>query len=82
MSDNRKSTCHRFDKYVAKGLLLGSPATTRFASNTHGPDGLLNKSPGQPPRLNDARGRPFAAMIESGPIPAIHAVFRGRVVDL
>ena len=51
--------------------------------NAHGPDGLLNrKSPGQPPRLNDAQRAAIAAMIESGPIPAIHGVVRWRVVDL
>ena len=51
--------------------------------NAHGPDGLINrKSLGQPPRLNDAPRAAIAAMIESGPIPAIHGVVRWRVVDL
>ena len=51
--------------------------------NAHGPDGLIDrKSPGQPSRLNGAHRAAIAAMIESGPIPAIHGVVRWRVVDL
>ena len=51
--------------------------------NARGPEGLINrKSPGQPSRLNDAHRAAIAAMIESGPIPAIHGVVRWRVVDL
>ena len=51
--------------------------------NAHGPDGLIDrKAPGQPPRLNDAHRAALAAMIESGPIPAIHGVVRWRIVDL
>ncbi len=51
--------------------------------NALGPDGLIDrKSPGQPSRLNDVHRAAIAAMIESGPIPAIHGVVRWRVVDL
>jgi putative transposase len=51
--------------------------------NANGPDGLIDrKSPGQPSRLNDTHRAALAAMIESGPIPAIHGVVRWRVVDL
>ena len=51
--------------------------------NALGPDGLIDrKSPGQPPRLNDRQRAAIAAMIESGPIPAVHGVVRWRVVDL
>src|ERR1700692_328909 len=51
--------------------------------NAHGPDGLIDrKSPGQPSRLNDTHRAAIAAMIESGPIPAIHGVVRWRVIDL
>ena len=51
--------------------------------NAHGPDGLIDrKSPGQPSRLNDAQRVAIAAMVDSGPIPAIHGVVRWRVVDL
>src|SRR5712672_1368020 len=51
--------------------------------NAQGPDGLIDrKAPGQPPRLNDAHRAALAALIESGPIPAIHGVVRWRIVDL
>jgi len=51
--------------------------------NAHGPDGLIDrKSPGQPSRLNDTHRAAIAAMVESGPIPAIHGVVRWRVIDL
>jgi transposase len=51
--------------------------------NAHGPDGLIDrKPPGQPPRLNDAHRAALAAIIESGPIPAVHGVGRWRIVDL
>ena len=51
--------------------------------NAHGPDGLIDrKAPGQPPRLNDEHRAAVAAILESGPIPAIHGVVRWRIVDL
>ena len=51
--------------------------------NAHGPDGLVDrKAPGQPSRLNDRHRAALAAVIESGPIPAIHGVVRWRVIDL
>jgi transposase len=51
--------------------------------NANGPDGLIDgKAPGQPSRLNDKHRRALAAMIESGPTPAIHGVVRWRLVDL
>jgi len=51
--------------------------------NAHGPDGLIDrKAPGQKPRLNGDHRAALAAIIESGPIPAIHGVVRWRVVDL
>jgi transposase len=51
--------------------------------NAEGPDGLVDrKAPGQPPRLNDAHRAALAAVIESGPTPAIHGVVRWRLVDL
>jgi transposase len=50
--------------------------------NERGPDGLRNgKSPGQPPKLNDAQRQAIARMIESGPIPAVHGVVRWRLID-
>jgi len=51
--------------------------------NAYGPDGLIDrKAPGQPPRLNDRHRAALAAVIESGPIPAIHGVVRWRIIDL
>src|SRR6185503_7600319 len=51
--------------------------------NTHGPEGLIDrKAPGQPSRLNDDHRAALAAMVESGPIPAVHGVVRWRVIDL
>ena len=51
--------------------------------NAHGPEGLVDrKAPGQPPRLDDRHRAVLAAMIESGPIPAVHGVIRWRIIDL
>lgn len=51
--------------------------------NAAGPDGLVDrKEPGQPSRLNDIHRAALAAMIESGPIPAVHGVVRWRIIDL
>jgi transposase len=51
--------------------------------NALGPDGLVDgKAPGQRPRLNDAHRAALAAIIESGPMPAVHGVVRWRIVDL
>src|SRR5271165_4775998 len=51
--------------------------------NAHGPDGLIDrKAPGQPARLNEEHRAALAAILESGPIPAVHGVVRWRIVDL
>src|SRR6202789_1705542 len=51
--------------------------------NAQGPDGLIDrKPPGQAPRLNDLHRAALAAIIESGPNPAIHGVVRWRIIDL
>jgi transposase len=51
--------------------------------NAHGPDGLIDRKPsGRAPRLNGAHRAALAAIIESGPIPAVHGVVRWRIVDL
>jgi transposase len=51
--------------------------------NAEGPAGLIDrKPPGQPSRLNDTHRTALAAIVESGPIPAIHGVVRWRIVDL
>ena len=51
--------------------------------NADGPEGLINrKAPGQPSRLNDTHRAALAAMVEGGPIPAVHGLVRWRLVDL
>ena len=51
--------------------------------NAQGPEGLVDrKAPGQPSRLNEAHRAALAAILESGPLPAVHGVVRWRIVDL
>ena len=51
--------------------------------NALGPDGLLDrKAPGPASKLNDDQRRALAALVDSGPIPAIHGVVRWRLKDL
>src|SRR3982750_228422 len=51
--------------------------------NAHGAEGLVNrKPPGQPSKLTDAHRAALQAIIEQGPIPAIHGVVRWRLIDL
>ena len=63
------------------GLQIVRDWVVRF--NADGPAGLFDrKAPGQPPRLQDEHRRALGAMIEAGPIPAVHGVVRWRLVDL
>jgi transposase len=51
--------------------------------NADGPDGLVDrKAPGPPSRLNATHRTALAAVIEGGPVPAVHGVVRWRIVDL
>ena len=51
--------------------------------NVLGADGLRDrKAPGPKPKLNEDQRRALAALVESGPIPAIHGVVRWRLKDL
>jgi transposase len=51
--------------------------------NALGPEGLIDrKPPGLPSRLNDTHRAALVAVIEEGPIPAVHGVVRWRLVDL
>ena len=51
--------------------------------NAAGPAGLIDrKAPGKPPKLNKTQREALAAIVKSGPIPAIHGVVRWRLVDL
>jgi len=51
--------------------------------NANGADGLIDrKAPGKPSRLNEQHRAALVAMIENGPIPAVHEVVRWRIIDL
>lgn len=51
--------------------------------NAEGPAGLLDrKAPGAARRLTEEHRQALAALVESGPIPAIHGVVRWRRKDL
>jgi transposase len=63
------------------GLQIIRDWVLRF--NAEGPDGLIDrKAPGPEPRLTEAHRKALAAIIESGPIPAVHGVVRWRLIDL
>jgi transposase len=65
----------------AVGLQIIRDWVLRF--NAEGPDGLIDrKAPGPEPRLADAHRKALSAIIESGPIPAVHGVVRWRLTDL
>jgi transposase len=51
--------------------------------NANGPDGLVDCwALGPSPKLSAAHRQALAAMIETGPTPAIHGVVRWRLIDL
>jgi transposase len=51
--------------------------------NADGTEGLIDgKAWGQPPKLNHDQRQALAALVEQGPVPAIHGVVRWRLVDL
>jgi putative transposase len=63
------------------GLQVVRDWVLRF--NAHGPDGLIDgKARGQPPRLSAEHRAALAAILENGPIPAVHGVVRWRIIDL
>ncbi len=54
-----------------------------FRFNAEGPDGLTDRKPsGASPKLTDVQRQALCAIVESGPIPAIHGVVRWRLKDL
>ena len=68
---------------VAGGVTLQVVRDWVLRFNAHGPGGLIDrKAPGQPSRLNDEQRAALAAMVENGPIPAVHGVVRWRIIDL
>jgi transposase len=63
------------------GLQIVRDWVVRF--NARGSEALIDgKAPGQQPKLNDAQRQALVAIVESGPIPAIHGVVRWRLFDL
>jgi transposase len=51
--------------------------------NARGPEGLrTGRAPGAPPRLTDQHRQALQAIVDRGPIPAIHGVVRWRLKDL
>jgi transposase len=51
--------------------------------NARGPEGLLSgRAPGAPPRLNHQQRQALQALVDQGPIAALHGVVRWRLVDL
>ena len=68
---------------AAGGVMLQVVCDWVLRFNAHGPGGLIDrKAPGQPSRLNDEQRAALAAMVENGPIPALHGVIRWRIIDL
>ena len=62
------------------GLQVVRDWVLRF--NANGPGGLIDrKAPGQPSRLDARHRAALAAMVENGPIPAVHGVVRWRIVS-
>jgi transposase len=63
------------------GLQIVRDWVLRF--NADGPAGLLDrKAPGAASKLGAEQRRALLAVLESGPIPAVHGVVRWRLVDL
>ena len=51
--------------------------------NAQGPEGLIDgKAPGNPCKLQACHRETLVALVESGPIPAVHGVVRWRLKDL
>src|SRR3954464_1170723 len=51
--------------------------------NARGPEGLrTGRAPGAPPRLTDQHRQALQALVDRGPIAAIHGVVRWRLIDL
>ena len=75
---HRRSDAARF---AGVGLQIIRDWVLRF--NAEGPEGLKNrKAPGPPRKLNAEQRAALAAIVESGPDPAIHGVVRWRRCDL
>ena len=67
--------------FAGVGLQIVRDWVLRF--NAGGPEGLVNrKAPGLPCKLGEEQRAALAALVESGPDPAIHGVVRWRRCDL
>ena len=74
----RRSDAARF---AGVGLQIIRDWVLRF--NAEGPEGLKDrKAPGPPYKLSEEQRLALAAVVESGPDPAIHGVVRWRRCDL
>ena len=74
----RRSDAARF---AGVGLQIIRDWVLRF--NAEGPEGLKDrKAPGPPCKLSEEQRAALAAVVESGPDPAIHGVVRWRRCDL
>ncbi len=63
------------------GLQIIRDWVVRF--NVHGLEGLVDrKAPGPTPKLAQAQWQALVAMVEKGPMPAVHGVVRWRLTDL
>ena len=75
---HRRSDAARF---AGVGLQIIRDWVLRF--NAEGPEDLKNrKAPGPPRKLNEEQRTALAAIVESGPDPAIHGVARWRRCEL
>jgi transposase len=75
--------CSRTDAARIGGVGLQTVRDWVLRFNARGPDGLIDgKALGQPAKLGAAQRRALAAIVESGPIPAVHGVVRWRLKDL
>ena len=72
-----------FGRYRLGGVGLQTIRDWVLRFNAHGPAGLIDgKAPGNTSKLDDAQRQALAAIVERGPIPAIHEVVRWRLADL
>ena len=55
---------------------IGGVGLQIIRDNARGPDGLVEKSPGAPSKLNADHRRALAEVVEAGPVPAVDGVVR------
>ena len=73
----------RSEAATTGGVMLQVVRDWVIRFNAAGPAGLIDRqAPGPVRRLDERQRRALAALVESGPIPAVHQVVRWRLVDL